>query len=291
MNRCWNSASEHPSPQPSPLVRRGERAGVRGARLGSWPVSRSNPNKGLFTSVTNRPKDLPRQLLLACRRLGVRLTRHVLVVDVASQTVFLFEGNFRTPVSWNWPELLGIPLTRPAGTLSPSDGERAGVRGRTSTLRSPSAPTSGFRHLSLSKLGRRHSLAARYRCSTSRFGVGQIADSHRTPLGLHRIAAKIGGGWPVGTVFESRKVVGFTWRGHPCAPITSRILWLEGLESGFNRGGKVDTFARYIYLHGTGDEPTLGRPASRGCMHLAAADLLPLYDQLPAGTLVWIQER
>src|SRR6185295_16599266 len=116
--------------------------------------------------------------------------------------------------------------------------------------------------------------------STSRFGVGQVEDSNRTPLGLHRIAEKIGGGWPVGTVFKSRRFAGFTWQGLPHAAITTRILWLEGLEPGFNRGGNVDSFRRYIYIHGTGDELTLGRPASRGCIHLTANDLVPLYDQV-----------
>lgn len=124
--------------------------------------------------------------------------------------------------------------------------------------------------------------------STSRFGTGQLAGSNQTPLGLHRIARKVGAGWPQGTVFESRAVAGFTWQGRPEAPIAHRILWLDGLEPGFNRGGKVDTFARYIYIHGVGDELTLGRPASRGCVHLAANDLMPLYERLPAGTLVWI---
>jgi len=128
-----------------------------------------------------------------------------------------------------------------------------------------------------------------FRCSTSRFGIGQVAGSNCTPLGLHRIVEKIGGGWPVGTVFKSRKPIGFTWKGFPFAKITSRILWLEGLEPGFNRGGNVDSHARYIYIHGTGDEPSLGRPASWGCIHLATDDLLPLFDKLRSGTLVWIE--
>jgi hypothetical protein len=128
-----------------------------------------------------------------------------------------------------------------------------------------------------------------FRCSTSRFGIGQQEGSNCTPLGLHRVAEKIGGGWPVGTVFKSRKMVGFTWKSFPSATITNRILWLEGLEAGFNRGGQVDSHARYIYIHGTGDETALGRPASCGCIHLAADDLIPLFDKLPAGTLVWIE--
>ena len=128
------------------------------------------------------------------------------------------------------------------------------------------------------------------RCSTSRFGIGQAEGSNGTPLGLHRVAEKIGGGWPAGTVFESRNPIGYTWQGMPDAKITTRILWLEGLEPGFNQGGNLDSHGRYIYIHGTGDETTLGRPASCGCIHLSANDLVPLFDKLPGGTLVWISE-
>jgi hypothetical protein len=130
-----------------------------------------------------------------------------------------------------------------------------------------------------------------FRCSTSKFGIGETAGSNKTPRGLHRIAQKIGGGWPVGVAFKSRQVIGFTWQGQPMAPIAHRILWLEGLEAGFNRGGDVDSRVRYIYIHGTGNETTLGRPDSHGCIHLSSNDLLPLYDKLPEGTLVWIAER
>lgn len=125
--------------------------------------------------------------------------------------------------------------------------------------------------------------------STSRFGVGQVRDSNRTPLGLHRIATKAGGGWPPGVVLVNRKPVGFTWQGRPDAAIAHRVLWLEGLEPGLNRGGNVDTYERTIYIHGVGDETTLGRPCSRGCVHLAGADLMPWYDRFPCGTLVWIE--
>jgi len=138
---------------------------------------------------------------------------------------------------------------------------------------------------------RRYQLIKQFRCSTSRFGTSQIAGSNGTPLGLHRIVKKIGGGWPVGTVFKSRKPIGDTWQGRPNAKVTTRILWLEGLEPGFNRGGNVDSYSRYIYIHGTGDETTIGRPASCGCIHLAANDLIPLFDKLPVGTLVWIAEH
>lgn len=127
--------------------------------------------------------------------------------------------------------------------------------------------------------------------STSRHGTGQMANSNQTPLGLHRIAEKIGEGHPVGTVFESRRAVGLQTHGRSKAAIAHRILWLEGLEPGLNRGGNVDSHDRYIYIHGVGDESRLGQPASSGCIHLSAADLLPLFDLIPCGTLVWISQR
>jgi hypothetical protein len=136
----------------------------------------------------------------------------------------------------------------------------------------------------------RYALRQRLRCSTSRFGIGSVSGSNCTPLGLHCIAEKIGGGQPVGTVFKGRQIVGRTWQGLPDAAIVHRILWLDGLEPGLNRGGNLDTHARYIYIHGFGDETTLGRPMSHGCVHLAAADLIPLFDRLPSGTMVWIGE-
>ena len=125
--------------------------------------------------------------------------------------------------------------------------------------------------------------------STSRYGIGQEEHSNNTPLGLHRVAEKIGGDLPAGAVFESREVVG-TVADRRDAAIAHRILWLDGLEPGFNRGGTVDTHARYVYIHGVGDESTLGQPASCGCIHLAAVDLLPFYDRTPTGTLLWISE-
>jgi hypothetical protein len=132
----------------------------------------------------------------------------------------------------------------------------------------------------------------KYSCSTSRFGIGQKENSNRTPLGLHRIAEKIGDGEPAGTIFKSREVVGnVSELGIAAGGITTRILWLDGLEPGFNQGGDVDTHARYIYIHGTGDQKSIGRPASHGCIQLADADLISLFNLLPSGTLVWISEK
>jgi len=124
--------------------------------------------------------------------------------------------------------------------------------------------------------------------STSRFGVGQQKDSRCTPLGLHRVAEKFGSDLPPGAIFKGRKVIGEITEDNPHADIAHRILWLDGLEPGFNCGNEVDSYSRYIYIHGIGDESTLGQPASQGCIHMSAKDLLPLYDQLTVDSLVWI---
>ena len=126
-------------------------------------------------------------------------------------------------------------------------------------------------------------------CSTSKFGIGQQEGSNCTPLGLHAIREKIGDGEPIGAVFKGRVVVGRDGINNPEARITTRILWLEGLEEGFNRGGNVDTHDRYVYIHGTGDETKLGQPDSHGCIHLEANDLIEVFDEAPSGPLVWIQ--
>ncbi|MGC8991147.1 MAG: L,D-transpeptidase family protein [Verrucomicrobiia bacterium] len=124
--------------------------------------------------------------------------------------------------------------------------------------------------------------------STSRFGTGQAAGSNRTPLGLHRIASKIGAGWPVGTAFAERQPIGFIWQGQPSAPIAHRILWLEGLDPGFNAGLGCDSRKRFIYIHGVADETKLGQPNSHGCIHMSASDLLCLFDRIQPASMVWI---
>jgi hypothetical protein len=136
-----------------------------------------------------------------------------------------------------------------------------------------------------------------YVVSTSRFGIGEELNSFCTPRGLHRIAEKVGDGASPGTIFKERKVVGHVAeRGIAAGGICTRIMWLDGLEPGYNRGTNsaginVDTHDREVYIHGTADQKSLGRPASHGCIHLADVDLIPLFDLLPSGTLVWISEN
>ena len=136
----------------------------------------------------------------------------------------------------------------------------------------------------------------RFRCpvSTSENGLGCVENSGRTPWGWHRIAEVIGHGQPLGTRFSSREPTGEIWTGQAVEGdwITTRILWLEGLEPGVNRGPGVDTHDRYVYIHGTAREDELGRPGSHGCVRVSNADAAELADRiLSAGDLVWIGPR
>ncbi|MDX9701964.1 MAG: L,D-transpeptidase [Candidatus Auribacterota bacterium] len=135
-----------------------------------------------------------------------------------------------------------------------------------------------------------------YPVSTSKYGIGSKSGSNRTPLGNHRVAEKFGKDAPVNTIFKSRANTGKTARiNHSPVPvnqdiITSRILWLEGLDDGLNLGRDVDSYKRYIYIHGTADEGLIGVPASHGCIRMRNADVIELFDNVPVGTKVIIQE-
>jgi len=133
-----------------------------------------------------------------------------------------------------------------------------------------------------------------YQVSTAANGAGEQAGSYCTPRGRHRIRAKIGAGLPLGAVLRGRRPTGeicddASWRADPQRDwILTRILWLCGEEQGFNRGGSVDTFRRYIYLHGTPDAVDLSLPGSRGCIRMRNADIVELFELVDAGTPVAI---
>ncbi len=121
-----------------------------------------------------------------------------------------------------------------------------------------------------------------------------VEDSGGTPLGLHRVRDRIGGGEPLGMIFEGRRPTGRCYlellpEANACNRITTRILRLEGMEEGENRGPGRDSFERYIYIHGTNREQHIGTPASGGCILLRNQEMLELFDSVAPETLVWIE--
>jgi len=133
-----------------------------------------------------------------------------------------------------------------------------------------------------------------YSISTALNGVGQQEGSGQTPLGSHEIAQCIGGDCPENAVFVGRE-----WTHEIYTPelakeyperdwILSRILRLRGLEMGFNQGGDVDSYARYIYIHGTPDTEPMGVAKSHGCIRMRNSDAMALFEQVKEGTRVEI---
>ena len=137
-------------------------------------------------------------------------------------------------------------------------------------------------------------ILADYPCSTAAAGLGEQENSHMTPRGWHMIADKIGEFAPIGAVFESRQYINKTWPADYQQTaddlICSRILWLSGIEEGFNAGGNLDSYNRYIYIHGTNHEDQLGTPASHGCIRLSNSDVLNLFNRVAKGTKIWIDD-
>jgi L,D-transpeptidase YbiS len=135
-----------------------------------------------------------------------------------------------------------------------------------------------------------------YAVSTATKGAGEEFGSYRTPRGRHIVRAKIGGGCPENTVFVRRRPTGEIWtpelfEQHPGRDwILTRILWLSGCEPGRNRLGCVDTMRRYIYIHGSPDLAEMGKPGSHGCIRMRNADIVELFDLVPAYTPVEITE-
>lgn len=138
-------------------------------------------------------------------------------------------------------------------------------------------------------------LVKSYAVSTSKRPPSNEQDSLGTPRGLHEIAERIGDGQPPGVVFKSRVPTGKHFSEFPDADtntnfITTRILWLRGLEPGVNQGGNVDTHARYVYIHGTNHENRIGERMSSGCVLMRNTEIIELYEQVRSGDQVLVTD-
>lgn len=132
--------------------------------------------------------------------------------------------------------------------------------------------------------------------STAANGPGERQHSECTPRGWHKVRARIGAGCVPNTVFVGRRPTGEIYSPSLKAAnperdwMLTRILWLSGLEPGRNRLGKVDSMRRYIYIHGCPDEDVMGIPSSHGCVKMRNDAVIELFDRVPVGTRVLIQE-
>ena len=126
----------------------------------------------------------------------------------------------------------------------------------------------------------------RYPISTSMYGTGNKKNTNKTPIGLHQIKYKIGHKAPLGQIFRATSNTGEIAKIHTDKTdlsedlILTRIMWLDGLEEGVNKGGDNDSFKRHIYIHGTNEEGLIGSPASHGCIRMKNEDIVQLFEQV-----------
>lgn len=137
-----------------------------------------------------------------------------------------------------------------------------------------------------------YNMVKSYPVSTSKYGIGSQAGSNKTPLGRHHIEKKIGDGAPPGMIFKGRqntgKIAKIDAEGTKDL-VTTRIMWLKGLEPGKNSGRGIDSYQRYIYIHGTAEEYKIGQPASHGCVRMYNSDVIDLFNRVKEGTEVYIR--
>lgn len=140
-----------------------------------------------------------------------------------------------------------------------------------------------------------HNILRQYPVSTSKYGTGNRDGSFQTPLGKHCVREKIGDQAAVDEVFIGRQPQGQLSQLRADAVklpediIMARILWLQGLEPGVNQGEDVDSYQRYIYIHGTSEEDRIGTPASHGCIRMRNRDVIELYDLVDVDCTVLIE--
>ena len=138
-------------------------------------------------------------------------------------------------------------------------------------------------------------IRASYPISTSKYGEGSIENSFKTPLGKHSIKEMIGEEAEINTIFTSRintkrsATIIDQFEDTDNDYVTSRIMWLDGEEDGLNKGGNVDSFRRYIYIHGTHEEGLIGTKASHGCIRMFNYDVIELFKLVNIGTKVLIR--
>ena len=144
----------------------------------------------------------------------------------------------------------------------------------------------------LSVLNEQQEILFQCRVNTARNGIGCLQNSGCTPLGKHYVRACIGEGLSPYAVLKGRRPTGEEWttdlmEANPERDwILGRILWLCGQEVGLNRGGLVDTFRRYIYIHGSPVWSTNALPSSHGCVRVGPDDMLRVFHYLSYGSSV-----
>lgn len=222
-------------------------------------------------------------------------------IDYKQQTGYVFTG-FLKPINTNTNAATDndtpSSTTKPANTATPGKAKHAKLLAELAE-KYPSYYANGVFVVDDSEQRmywyKNDKLVQKFTISTAANGLGNKPESNTTPAGAHRISTKIGKNAARGAVFDKLQNTGeiakiYTKPNYSVtALVLSRILRLDGLEPGKNKGGSVDTFNRAIYFHGTNKEGNLGKRASHGCIRMKNDEVIELFGQVSVDTLVYIQ--
>ncbi|WGZ91391.1 MAG: L,D-transpeptidase family protein [Candidatus Thiocaldithrix dubininis] len=222
-------------------------------------------------------------------------------IDYKQQTGYVFTG-FLKPINTNTNAATDndatSSTTKPANTATPGKAKHANLLAELAE-KYPSYYANGVFVVDDSEQRmywyKNDKLVQKFTISTAANGLGNKPESNTTPAGAHRISTKIGKNAARGAVFDKLQNTGeiakiYTKPNYSAtALVLSRILRLDGLEPGKNKGGSVDTFNRAIYFHGTNKEGNLGKRASHGCIRMKNDEVIELFGQVSVDTLVYIQ--
>ena len=96
-----------------------------------------------------------------------------------------------------------------------------------------------------------------------------------------------------GSLVRSQEFVSHTIIGDPFHEVerfnqwnVDELIYLIIDDDEENKGKKIDTYSRGIYIHGTSEEGSLGNPSSHGCVRMNNSDIIYLFDRIEEGTLV-----
>ena len=222
-------------------------------------------------------------------------------IDYKQQTGYVFTG-FLKPINTNTNAATDndtpSSTTKPANTATPGKAKHAKLLAELAE-KYPSYYANGVFVVDDSEQRmywyKNDKLVQKFTISTAANGLGNKPESNTTPAGAHRISTKIGKNAARGAVFDKLQNTGeiakiYTKPNYSAtALVLSRILRLDGLEPGKNKGGSVDTFNRAIYFYGTNKEGNLGKRASHGCIRMKNDEVIELFGQVSVDTLVYIQ--
>ena len=222
-------------------------------------------------------------------------------IDYKQQTGYVFTGflkHINTNTNAATDNDATSSTTKPANTATPGKAKHANLLAELAE-KYPSYYANGVFVVDDSEQRmywyKNDKLVQKFTISTAANGLGNKPESNTTPAGAHRISTKIGKNAARGAVFDKLQNTGeiakiYTKPNYSAtALVLSRILRLDGLEPGKNKGGSVDTFNRAIYFHGTNKEGNLGKRASHGCIRMKNDEVIELFNQVPVDTLVYIQ--